>query len=147
MSVEGIADALALRAETVAGIKKAYAVGANPAVAKLPSQIADGPVCLVMWDGTTVNNGSSFEDLEHRYVLHIYVAATDEGFSYRTLVPFVSLFNAAMRTDRDLGGACTWASLEGADALEATEINGRPYNRLPIRIVAREITPGVTTGI
>lgn len=147
MSVEGIADAIATKAGAVAGIKKAYGVGVDPTVAKLPDQIADGPVVLVLYDGTNVLNASSFEDLEHRFVLHVYIAGADGGFAYKTLVPYVSLFNAAFRTGRSLDGACTWCQVDGADAIDSTEINGRPYNRLAIRVTAREVTPGVTTSI
>lgn len=144
MSAELILDALATKAGTVSGIKKAYGSGAgDPLVATLPDAIADGPVAVVTYEGTTpVTRAFSTEDVEHRYLVRVYVSDHGAGVAFKTLLPMASRFIVALRSDMDMGGVCAWSDFEGIDAPEAVEISGRQFLVLSIRVVAREITHG-----
>ena len=144
MSAEAILDALATKAGTVSGIKRAYGSGAGDAtVATLPDAIADGPVAVVTYEGTgPITRAFNTEDVEHRYLIRVYVSDQGAGASFKSLLPFVTRFIVALRSDMDLGATCSWSDFESIDAPESIELSGRPFLVLPIRVVAREITRG-----
>lgn len=146
MSVEAIVDAAATKAATVSGIKAAYGTGAVSG-SGFPSQVSDGPIAVVVWTGTDVVIPMSYEQLEHSLVVYVYVAGVDPGYAYKTLIPYIARFITAWRTDRDLGGACAESWVSGADPIESVDINGRPYDRLPIRVTVREVTFGAVTSV
>ena len=146
MSAEAILDAVAVKAATVTGIRKAYGSGAgSSAVATLPSDVADGPVALVLYDGSEMEIPGGYERIAHRFVVRVYVNGADTGYAYKTLLPFVSRFVAAWRTDSDLGATCQFSQLMGADQLDAEEVNGKPYLVLPVRVTAWEVTAATYT--
>lgn len=148
MSIEAIVDAAAVKAATVTGIKAAYGSSAgDTSVRPLPSGIADGPIAVVMWTGTEVIVPTTFEALEHELVVWVYVSGADEGYAYKTLLPFVARFIAAWRTDRDLGGTCVESWVSRVDAIEPAEMNSREYVRLPVRVTVREVTVGAATSV
>ncbi len=138
MSTEAILDALATKAGAVTGIKKAYGSGASDStVAVLPDSIADGPVAVVTYDGTTVLNQG--EDLEHRFVIRVYVTDQGSGAAFKALLPFVTRFAVALRSDKDLGGTCSFTTFEGVDPPESVDLSGRMFLVLPLRLTAREV--------
>jgi len=144
MSVEAILDALATKAGTVSGIKRAYgSQAADATVATLPDAISDTPIAIVTYEGSTpVTRAFNTEDVEHAYMIRVYVTSQQAGASFKTLLPFASRFIIALRSDMDLGGTCAWSDFESIDAPEAVDLSGRSFLVLPIRVVAREITRG-----
>lgn len=144
MSAEAILDALATKAGAVTGIKRAYGSGAGDAtVSTLPDAIADGPVAVVTYEGTTpITRAFNTEDVQHAFLIRVYVSDHGAGVAFKTLLPFVTRFIVALRSDMDLGGACAWSDFEGIDAPEAVDLSGRQFLVLPIRVVARELTHG-----
>lgn len=148
MSTEAILDALAVRAGAVTGIKRAYGSGAaDSSVAVLPDAIVDGPVAVVTWEGSTLITQASIEDLEHRFLIRVYINDQGSGQAFKVLLPFVSRFVVALRSDRDLAGTCSFSGVEGADAPESVDLGGRSFLVLPIRVVAREVNYGAATGV
>jgi hypothetical protein len=147
MSLEAIVDAAALKAGTVTGIKRAYGTGNTAGGNVLPRDIADGPVAIVLWDTTDVIIPTTFEELEHHLLIHVYVPGVDQAYAYKTLVPFVSRFVTVWRLDRSLGGACVESFVDGADGIGAVTVNDKPFSRLSIRVTVRDVALGTTTSV
>ena len=134
MSVNGSLDALAVRAETMAGLKRCYAAtggGISDTLRPIPRGIEDGPVGVV-WMGSAEGNSGNAEHLIFRPVLDIWVQAENAGFAYKTLVAFPDLARTAMRGDLTLNGECTRCEFVGWDDPTTETINDRTYLVLPI---------------
>lgn len=146
MSTEAILDALAAKSGQVNGIKRAHGSGASdPDVAVLPDSLSDGPVAVVTYNGTDLRSQS--EDLEHHFLIRVYVVDQGGGNAFKSLLPFVTRFLIALRTDKDLQGTCSFSYTEGIDPPIETEVGGRRFLVLPIRVAARDIDFSATITI
>lgn len=136
MSVVGALDAIAVKAETMAGLKRCYSAtggGISSAVRPIPRSIDDGPVGVV-WIGNATTMGGNAEYLVIDMRLDIWVRATDPGYAYKTLVAYCDLARTAFRSDMDLGGEVARCQFAGWDEPETEESNGQAYLVLPLRL-------------
>ena len=136
MSVVGSLDAIAVKAETMAGLKRVYSAtggGVSSTIRPIPRNVDDGPVGVV-WLGSGDMAGGNAEDLLITSTLDIWVRADDPGYAYRTLAAFVDLARTAFRSDMNLGGECTRCQLVGFNEPETETVNDRQFLVLPIRL-------------
>jgi hypothetical protein len=136
MSVVGSLDAIAVKAETMAGLKRCYSAtggGVSSAIRPIPRGVDDGPVGVV-WIGSATTQGGNAEHLVIDARLDIWVQAADPGYAYKTLAAFCDLARTAFRSDMDLGGEAARCQFVGWDEPEAEEANGRTYLVLPLRL-------------
>jgi len=136
MSVVGSLDAIAVKAETMTGLKRCYSAtgsGVSSEVRPIPRGIDDGPVGVV-WIGSAEGNSGNAEHLLFRPVLDIWVPADNPGWAYKTLAAFIDLAMPVFRTDMNLGGQCTRCEFVGwGDPINET-IGERSYLILPIQL-------------
>ena len=136
MSVVGSLDAIAVKAETMTGLKRCYSAtggGISSAIRPVPRSIDDGPVGIV-WMGNATVEGGNFEHLIVDIVLDIWVPAADPGYAYQTIAVFCDLARTAFRTDMSLGGQCTRCQFAGWSELENENVGGREWLVLPIQL-------------
>jgi len=136
MTVVGSLDAIAVKAETMTGMKRAYSAtggGVSSAIRPIPRGIDDGPVGVV-WIGSAEVEGGNSEFLTIHTVLDIWVPAVDSGYAYKTLTAFCDRVRTAFRSDMNLGGQCTRCQFTGWQEPENEEVNGRQFLVLPIQL-------------
>jgi hypothetical protein len=136
MSVVGSMDAIAVKAETMAGLKRCYSAtggGVSSTIRPIPQSIDDGPVGVV-WIGNAVMAGGNSEALVIDMRLDIWVRATNAGWAYKTLAAYPDLARTAFRSDMNLGGECTRCMIAGWDEPEQELSNGQAYLVLPLRL-------------
>ena len=136
MSVVGSLDAIAVKAETMSGLKRCYSAtggGVSAAIRPIPRGIDDGPVGVV-WIGSAGTEGGNSEHLVLDTRLDIWVQAENPGFAYKELVAFCDLARAAFRSDMNLGGEAARCEFQGWDEPETETVNDRTYLVLPIRL-------------
>lgn len=136
MSVVGSLDAIAVKAETMSGLKRCYSAtggGVSSTIRPIPRGIDDGPVGVV-WIGSGTTEGGNHEHVTVDVRLDIWVPADEPGYAYKTLTAFCDLARTAFRSDMDLGGQATRCQFTGWDEPYAEEVNGRQYMVLPIRL-------------
>lgn len=133
MSVVGSLDAIATKVDAVTGIKKAYSVGVAADVSPIPRGVEDGPIAVVILRGATQASGNA-EALLLDVAVEVWVQADNAGYANRTLLQFVDLMRTAFRTDMNLGGECTRASLAGVEGLDAQTVNERTWLILPFAV-------------
>jgi len=136
MSVLGSLDAIAVKAEGMAGLKKCYSAtggGVSASLRPIPRGIDDGPVGVV-WIGSAEGNSGNAEHLVFGPILDIWCPAEDAGHAYKTLAAFPDLARTAFRSDMNLGGQCTRCEFVGWDEPASEDVNGRTFLVLPIRL-------------
>jgi hypothetical protein len=136
MSVAGSLDAIAVKAETMTGLKRCYSAsgqGVSAAIRPIPRGIEDGPVGIV-WIGSGRTEGGNSEHVIVDTVLDIWVQAASPGYAYKTLVAFCDLARTAFRADMNLGGEATRCIFTGWDEPETERVNDKDYLVLPIRL-------------
>lgn len=136
MSVVGSLDAIAVKAETITGLKRCYSAtggGVSSTIRPIPRGIDDGPVGVV-WIGPGDTEGGNAEALLVDVRLDIWVQADEAGYAYRTITAFCDLVRTAFRSDMDLGGEATRCQFAGWDEPYAEEVNGRQYLVIPFRL-------------
>jgi len=136
MSIVGSLDAIAVKAEGMAGLKRCYSAtggGVSATLRPIPRGIDDGPVGVV-WIGSADGNSGNAEHLVFTPVLDIWVPAENAGYAYKTLAAFPDLARTAFRTDMNLGGECTRCEFRGWDDPESETVDGRSFLILPIRL-------------
>jgi hypothetical protein len=136
MSVVGALDAIAVKAETMSGLKRCYSAtggGISASLRPIPGGIDDGPVGVI-WIGSASVEGGNAEALLINMVLDIWVQADNAGYAYKTLAAFPDRARTAFRSDMDLTGQVTRCQFVGWDELQSEEANGRSYLVLPLRL-------------
>ena len=136
MSVVGSLDAIAVKAESMAGLKRCYSAtggGVSSTIRPIPRNVDDGPVGVV-WLGSAEVEGGNAEHLIIDVVLDIWVRADDPGYAYRTLTAFCDLARTAFRSDMNLGGEATRCQFGGWSDPETETVNDRSYLVLPIHL-------------
>ena len=136
MSVLGSLDAIAVKTETMTGIKRCYSAtggGISAAIRPVPRSIDDGPVGIV-WVGSGRTEGGNAEDLLVEVSLDIWVPAVDPGWAYQTIATFFDLLGAIFRTDMNLGGECTRCQWMGWNEIENENVGGREWLVLPVQL-------------
>ena len=136
MSVVGSLDAIAVKAQTMTGLKRCYSAtgsGISGEVRPIPQGIDDGPVGVV-WIGSGSVEGGNAEFLTITTTLDIWVQAENAGWAYKTVAAYADLARTAFRADMDLGGQCTRCQFMGWSDPETETVNGRQFLVLPIRL-------------
>ena len=132
-----IQTAIATRVGAVTGIKKAYTL--------MPDAIPDGPVAHVIWDGMDTIIDSAFMEVEHQFTVEVFIPSQSPAYSQQQLYPLATAIHTKLYAEHSLGGVVTDASVLRVDPLDTVEINGRGYDRLPMRLRVRDAAH-VTVG-
>jgi hypothetical protein len=136
MSLVGSLDAIAVKAETMSGLKRCYSAtggGVSSTLRPIPRSIDDTPVGVV-WIGSAEMAGGNSEFLIVDVRVDVWVRADDAGWAYKTLAAFPDLARTAFRSDMDLGGQATRCQLTGWDEPESETVNERQFLVLPLRL-------------
>ena len=91
MSIVGALDSIAVKVETLAGIKRCYSAtgsGVSENIRPIPRGIDDGPVAVV-WVGSADVEGGTHEGLSIDMRVDVWVQAEDAGWAYKTLTAFL----------------------------------------------------------
>ena len=132
MSVVGTLDAIAVKANGIAGLKQAYAVGVSVA-RPIPRNIDDTPVATV-WIGAGEMEGGNAEHVTFYPTLDIWCAAENAAWANKTLTQFIDLARTAFRTDMNMGGEATRCHMVGWGEPEVEDIGERTFLVLPIQL-------------
>ena len=139
MTVVGSLNAIAVKAETITGLKRCYGPGGSEGVTgggtvrPIPRGIDDGPVGIV-WLGSSSQEGGNAEALLVEVNLDIWIQADNSGWAYQTLAAFCDLARTAFRSDMDLGGQADRCQMVGWDEPLTETVNNRQFLVLPIRL-------------
>jgi hypothetical protein len=136
MSLVGSLDAIAVKAETMAGLKRCYSAtggGVSSTVRPIPRSIDDTPVAVV-WVGSATCEGGNSEFLAVDVTLDVWVRADDPGYAYKTLTAFCDLARTAFRSDMDLGGQAARCQFLGWNEPETETVDSRQFLILPLRL-------------
>lgn len=139
MALDAIMDRIAVRAASLSGLKAAWSAASSAEGATIvPRSVDDWPVAIVWADGGALAAGNH-EGFVHDIELDIWVNATDIGYAYKTIVPFVERCRVLFRTDLDANATATRVEMTGYGAIETDEAHGKPFLILPIRLEALEL--------
>lgn len=136
MSILGSLDAIAVKAETVSGLKRCYSAtgsGISSTIRPIPRGIDDGPVGVV-WVGSGETTGGNIEHVVIDVTLDIWVRADDPGYAYKTIVGFIDPIRNAFRSDMNLGGEATRCQFAGWDEPQTETVGDRTFLILPVRL-------------
>lgn len=117
--------AAAAKAATIPGIAGASHGG----VTELPG----APWALVYLNAGT-SSQSAFTSYSDELEVRVYVPQASLPDGYLALLAFPDLFEAAWRTDRDLGGTCLDSGVVGHGKVDAEDWAGARFLFIPIRI-------------
>ncbi len=150
MSLVEILDAAARKVAAIEGIVGASGAGADPAVPAMPLELPGSPYAVGYLNPGTGTQGFSTTVFVDELEFRVYVPKASLPGGYATLLAFPDRFEAAWRTDRDLGGTCldSWYAGHGKVDMEdwGTSERPLPYLVMSIRIgvrrrVAADFTP------
>ncbi len=145
MGLPEILDQVAIKARGVAGIVGASGAGATGGVDGMPLELPGTPYAMCL-PGESATEQSRVTSTEDAVDVRVYVAASSLPAGGAALVGFPDLFEAAWRTDRDLGGTCLDSWYGGHGAIEREEWGGTWYLVLTVRIGVRRIVTGTLTS-
>ena len=128
-----ILDAVAVKARAVTGIVGASGTGVTAGVDPAPAELPGTPYAVVYLGAGTAEQGS-LTTYEDGVEIRVYVPASALPRAYAVLCGFPDLFEAAWRTDRDLGGLVEDSGYEGHGKVEREDWGSISYLTMPIRI-------------
>lgn len=142
MGLAAVIDQAAYKAAGVSGIAGAAGIGNLAGVGPAPVELPITPYAVVYLDPGTVDQpGMGVIQYTDELEIRVYMPANDVATAYATLVGFPDLFEAAWRTDRDLGGTCADSWYMGHGKVEREDWAGVAYLTIAIRIGVYRFAP------
>lgn len=132
-SIAAILDALAVKARGVPGVAGAAGAGTTLGVDGSPIELPGSPYAVVWLDPGTVEQGT-LTTLEFDAQIRVYMSLASLPQGYGVLLGLPSLFEAAFRNDRDLGGLVDEASFVGWGRVDRETWGSVGYLVLPMRV-------------
>lgn len=144
-SLAEILDAIAVKSRGVSGIVGASGAGVTAGVDGMPLELPGVPYAMCM-PGESDTEQGRVTTTDDQAEVRIYVPAGSLPASGAILAAMPDRFEAAWRTDRDLGGLVVDSWYAGHGKIEREEWGSVAYLVMPIRIGILRIVTGTVAS-